>query len=204
VADSYVAAGANAYTDVKVYCAAVNNKSPLCGSAGTDLTQVATAGAYAIGSANSLALSGSVTKQDISVNAKGRLLDYINGNLCAFAKSWAFADVSSYAYTYASAFTEVANKSFAEVCVGEHGKICGDSKNQGKGICGQTATVACAEASAKGSGLAEACSRAVAARYVEAESKAMAKVSISANIDCRGLPVLTWKHSRAGEDIICA
>jgi hypothetical protein len=201
-AQSYVDIDTSAYTDVKVFCAAVNNKSPYCG-ASTDLEQFATAKAEASGSAKSLALSGSVTKQNVSVNAKGRSVDYINGNLSVFAKSWAFADAYATAEAFATACTEVANESFAEVCVGEHGRICGDSKNQGKGICGQTATVACAEASAKGSGHAKACSHAVAARYVEAEAKAIATVDLSANLDCRSLPKLTWEHSRAGQSIMC-
>jgi hypothetical protein len=205
VARSYVDAGAYSYTNVSAFCTAVKNKSPFCasGSAGTELTQVATASAKAVGAASSLAKSGSVTKQNLSVNARGRSLDYINGYLAAYAKSWAYANAQSIAKTYAEAFTLVANTSFASVCVAEHGKICGDSKNKGKGICGQTADVACASAYAVGSGFAVAASQAVAAAYVDAESTAEAKVYVSANLDCRGSPVLTWTHANAGHDNIC-
>jgi hypothetical protein len=96
IAESYVNAEAQAYTSVTAYCTAVNNKSPLCfGTATTDLTQVATAGAIAYGQANALAQSGSVTQQNLSVSAKGSSLDFINGIISAYAKSWAFASKSS-------------------------------------------------------------------------------------------------------------
>jgi hypothetical protein len=96
IAASYVNAEAQAYTSVTAYCTAVNNKSPLCsGTASTDLKQVATAGAVAFGQASALAQSGSVTKQNLSISAKGASLDYINGIISAYAKSWAFASKSS-------------------------------------------------------------------------------------------------------------
>jgi hypothetical protein len=205
VAKSYVDAGAYSYTDATAFCTAVKNISPFCGSgyAGTELTQVATASAKAVGAASSLATSGSVTRQKLAVSARGSSVDYINGYLAAYAKSWAYANAASIASTYATAFTAVANSSFASVCVAEHGKICGDSKYKGKGICEQTADIACASAYAVGSGFAAAASQAVAAAYVDAESTAESKVYISANLDCRGSPVLTWKHANAGHDNIC-
>jgi hypothetical protein len=205
VAQSFVDAGAYSYTNVAAYCTAVKNKSPFCGSgyAGTGLTQYASASATAIGSASSLATSGSVTKQNLAVSARGSSLDYINGYLAAYAKSWAYANASSIAVTLANAFTSVANDSFASVCVGEHGKICGDSKYKGKGVCEQTADAACATAKASGSGFAAAAATAVAAAYVEAEAKAEAKVFVSANIDCKATPILTWTSAKGGHDNIC-
>jgi hypothetical protein len=204
-AKSYVDAGAVSFTSVEAYCTAVNNNSPYCGAAaGTGLFQVATADAKAYGSAGSLATSGSVTKQYVSVSAKGRTLDYINGLLAVYAKSWAFADAGAVASTYADALAAVANLSFAAVCVGEHARICGDSMNHGKPICGQTADEACAVAIAGGYGLIAACSHAVAESYVEAESKATAHVLVSANVDCRGSAAsVTWKHASAGHDVSC-
>jgi hypothetical protein len=205
VAKSFVDAGAYSYTDTAAFCTAVENKSPFCGSgyAGTGLTQVATASAKAVGAASSLATSGSVTKQNLAVSARGSSLDFINGYLAAYAKSWAYANAASIASTLAEAFTSVANSSFASVCVVEHGKICGDSKYQGKGICEQTADVACATAYSTGSGFASAASQAVAAAYVEAEATAEAKVYVSANLDCKATPILTWKYANAGHDNIC-
>jgi hypothetical protein len=204
-AQSFADAGAYSYTNVAAYCTAVKNKSPFCGSgyAGTGLTQVAVASASAFGSASGLATSGSVTKQNLAVSARGSSLDYINGYLAAYAKSWAYANAQSIASSFASAFTEVANSSFTSVCVGEHGKTCADNKYKGKGVCEQTADAACAAAYASGSGSASAAAFAVAAAYVEVAAKAEAKVFISANIDCKATPILTWNYANAGHDNIC-
>jgi hypothetical protein len=130
-------------------------------------------------------------------------LDYINGYLKAYPKSWAYANAASIASTYATAFTAVANSSFASVCVVEHGNICGGSRYKGNGICEQTADVACTAAYSVGSGFAVAVSQAVAAAYVHAEATAEANVYISANLDCKATPILTWKHANAGHDNIC-
>jgi hypothetical protein len=205
VAKSYVDAGAYSYTDAAAFCSAVKNQSPFCGSgyAGTQLTQVATGSSKAVGYDHSLATSGSVTKQNLAVSARGSSLDYINGFLAAYAKSWVYANASSIAVTLANAFTAVANDSFASVCVGEHGKICGDSKYQGKGVCEQTADAACATAFSTGSGFAAAAATAVAAAYVDAEATTEAKVYVSANLDCKATPILTWTHAKAGHDNIC-
>jgi hypothetical protein len=96
IAKSYVDAKAQSFTSVDAYCTAVQNKSPLCsGTATTDLSQVATAQANAKGQAAALATSGSVTQQNLSVSAKGFSVDFINGLISAYAKSWAFASKSS-------------------------------------------------------------------------------------------------------------
>jgi hypothetical protein len=112
-AASWANAEAYSYTDTAAYCTAVKNKSPFCGSgfAGTDLTQVASASASAFGAASSLATSGSVTKQGLAVSARGSSLDYINGYLAAYAKSWSYANAFSIASTYARAFTSPTRRS---------------------------------------------------------------------------------------------
>jgi hypothetical protein len=139
----------------------------------------------------------------LAVSARGSSLNYINGYLTAYAKSWAYANAASSASTCATAFTAVANSSFASVCVVEHGNFCGDSRYNGNGIYEQTADVACAAAYSAGSGFAVAASEAVAAAYVHAEATAEANVDISANLDCKATPNLTWKHANAGHDNIC-
>jgi hypothetical protein len=107
------------------------------------------------------------------------------------------------ALTYVEAFVAVANESFALVCAEKHGAICGDNKNKGKGMCGQTADIACASASAAGLAYAQAAALAVAAAYVEAEAKVETRVVMSANLDCKGKPKLTWKSSNCGVADIC-
>ena len=107
------------------------------------------------------------------------------------------------AVTYVNAFVSVANKSFASVCAEQHGAICGIDKNKGKGLCGQTADKACATASAAGSAYAQAAALAVAAAYVEAEAKVETRVVISANLDCKAKPKMTWTSSKSGVANIC-
>jgi hypothetical protein len=207
IAKSYADAAAMSFTNVTAFCTSVNHKSPLCasGSASTDLTQVATANSTARGLAHALAMSGSVTRQNLSVTAKGASIDFINGYLAAYAKSWSYANVDAAAGTYATAFTQVANTAFAQVCVAEHGIICGDVENKGLGICAQTADEACATAEATGAGFAKAVATAVAQAFVIAQSTAETKVYLSANVDCktRPKPQLTWASTNAGVDIIC-
>jgi hypothetical protein len=110
---------------------------------------------------------------------------------------------SAVAATYVNAFVAVANQSFALVCVEKHGAICGDDKNKGKGMCGQTADIACASAYAAGEAYAEAAAAAVAFAYVEAEATAETAVYVSANLDCKGKPKLTWTSSKCGVVDIC-
>jgi hypothetical protein len=207
IAKSYADAAAMSFTDVTAFCTAVNNKSPLCasGSASTDLTQVATANSTAQGLANALAMSGSVTRQNLSVTAKGASIEYINGYLAAYAKSWSYANADAAANTYATAFTQVTNTAFAQVCIVEHGIICSDVTNQGLGICTQTADVACATAQATGAAYVMAAATAVAQAFVTTQSTAETKVYLSANVDCKTkvTPQLTWASTNAGVDIIC-
>jgi hypothetical protein len=89
------------------------------------------------------------------------------------------------------------------VCAETHGKICGDDKNKGEGICGQTADIACASASASGKAYAEAAAKTVAKAYVEAEATAEINVILSANVDCKNKPILTWTTSNVGVAAIC-
>jgi hypothetical protein len=110
---------------------------------------------------------------------------------------------SAVAATYVEAFVSVTNQSFASVCAEQHGDICGIDKNKGKGVCGQTADKACATASAAGKGYAEAAALAVAKAYVAAEAIAETSVVLSANLDCKGKPKMTWTSSKSGVATIC-
>ena len=204
VAQSYAEVGAHSYTSATAFCTQVNNKSPFCaGFAWTDLQQFGSASALAIGQSSALAKSGSVTKSNILVNGRGSGLDYLNGFIAAYAKSWSFANAGSFALAIADAYTEASNEAFTLVCVKQHENICGEPENSGKGICNVDVDAACAAASAAGEGYAAALAGAVASAYAEAEAGAEVKVFVSANVDCKSVPKLTWTTIPADADTLC-
>jgi hypothetical protein len=194
VAKAYVKVGAKSFTSAAAFCTQVKNMSPFCagGTAGTDLTQIAVAEADAVGQAFSLASSGALSGGNASVQAEGTGLDYVSGLIVAYAKSWSFAAAGTAAEAFATAFTASSDKSFAEICVSKHVEICGNDEYADQGICTMPPEEACAAAVARGAAYAEALSAACAEAFIQSYAIAETHAFLSANVDCKKKPKLTW------------
>jgi hypothetical protein len=99
----------------------------------------------------------------------------------------------------------VSSKSFAEVCIMQHGKICGSQPaNSGMAICSKSAAEACTSAEAIGRAHAEALSIACVKAFIDAYAHAQTFIMLSADVDCRSTPKLTWTCTKAGVGTACA
>jgi hypothetical protein len=205
VAEAYTEIDAKSFTSVAAFCAEVGNMSPLCagGTASTDLKQIAQADARTAGQGFAVAESGSSTSSSAALQTQGNELDFVKGNIVAYAKSWSFAKAGAAADAFAKSISSVANKSFAEVCIAEHGKICDQSISPGEGICSKPADEACANAVAKGEAHAEALSIACVKAFINAYAETETLVFLSANVDCKSKPKLTWTCTDAGVGQSC-
>ena len=207
VAQAYTTVEAYSYTSVATFCTQVSNMSPLCAgsTATTDLKQIAVAKAAAVGQADALSTSGSVTGSRAAVQASGTRLKYVNGFLAAYARSWAFAAAGAAAKAFADSFSGVANESFAASCVKKYELICSDSMNSGQGVCAATANaeVACAAAAANGKAYGKALALACAETFISTYANAETSFSLSANVDCENTPFLTWTYANAGIGTYC-
>jgi hypothetical protein len=202
-AEAYAKVAAQSYTDAAAFCTTVNNVSPLCGlgTASTDLYQYDSAVAAAKGTAGALSTSGSVTKNSLSVSGRGQSLDFINGMISVYAKSWASATAGASAAAYAQAFTDSVSSSYALACVKQHEKMCKDKKG---GMCDYSADIACAKASAFGSTYASAFANACATACATAQTHVAVDVSLSANVDCgKDKPKLDWSCTNAYANTRC-
>jgi hypothetical protein len=202
-ADAYANVGAQSYTDAAAFCTTVQNMSPLCaaGSASTDLYQYDSASATAKGTAGALASSGSVTRNSLSVSGRGASMDFINGMISVFAKSWASATAGASANAYADAFTVSLSSSYSVICVKQHEKMCKDQKG---GMCDYPAADACAKASSFGLTHASAFAHACASKCATAQTDVTVDVSLSANVNCgKDKPKLEWACTNAYANTRC-
>jgi hypothetical protein len=203
VAEAYTNVQSSSFTDVGVFCSNVGNLSPFCeGQASTDLTQIATADASSFGAASSLSTSSATAGAVAQVETAGSIYSYVNGLLVAYAKSWSFSEAEAAAVAFAASLTENWSVSFADVCFSQHGSICGSDPS--RAICGMTPEEACAQASAYGTGYAEAISLACAKAVVDAYAKAQSIIFISANIDLSSSnAALAWTAVNADVKQFC-
>lgn len=195
VADAYTNVSAKSFTSVTTFCQQVRDRSPLCsgGSASTDLQQLAVAQASALGQAGSVAASGTNTNTTASVEMEGTKLSYINSLLGAYAKNWVFSEAGAAVNAFAYAFTNSSSTSFSTMCIEKHGVICSEPSNMEKGVCNLSAEEACANAEAKGGSWAEALSVGCSNAFIEAQSTTEATFVLSASVNCKNKPFLTWK-----------
>jgi hypothetical protein len=195
VANAYTNVTAKSFTSVTTFCQQVRNKSPLCsgGTASTDLQQLAIARASSLGQAGSVAASGTYTNSTASVELEGTSVFSINSFLGAYAKNWVFSEASTAVNVFASAFSNSSSTSFLTLCIEKYGETCSDPANMGEGFCNLSAEEACANAEAKGETLAEALSLACSRAFINAQTTTEATFVLSANVDCKNKPFLTWK-----------
>lgn len=203
--EAYTGVGTQSFTSVAAYCAAVKNKSILCGggTASSDLTTFATGTSQAFGTAGALAQSGSNTQSYLQVSGRGSSLDYLNGVIGAYATSWSFANAGALVSAMATTYAETADHSFSVFCIAEHEKICAIPSNQGHGICSEDATAACAKAASCGEAFGWALAQGCAEAYAVAVSGTQVNVAVSANIACKGTPSLTWQCAGAYAETVC-
>jgi hypothetical protein len=167
----------------------------------SDLVQITEATADAKSFANAEASSGSSANTTAAIEAEGASINYIKGLISAHASSWSFASAEASASAFANAYSSFANESFMKICIEEHGRRCGGGETQG--YCGYKADVACASAFSAGEGWAHALSIACAEKCVAACASTNVYAGVSADVDCRTTPKLTWKCADAYADVSC-